>query len=401
MQPAPALGEQGPWRVVGRLDEIAAADWDALRPDDNPFVAHAFLAGLERHGCLRPAWGWQPHHVVLCDGGRPLAAAPCYRKANSHGEFVFDHGWAEAYRRHRLDYYPKLLCAVPYSPVTGPRLLAGNGADADHRRASLGRALVAEAERLGVSSVHLNFGLASDLAALHTDARWLARHDWQFHWHDRGWRDFDDFLDALTARKRKNIRQERGRVTGVDIEVLDGHQASERDLDDMFAFYAATFLQKGNSPALTRAFFGHLAQAMPDALVLVLARRAGRAVAGAMLLRSADTLYGRYWGASDEHASEPARGLHFELCYYQGIEYCLRHRLARFEPGAQGEHKLARGFLPVATHSRHLLFDPRFRAAVADSLVEEDQWLAQYRRELDRHAPYRSPGAGADGPPCT
>jgi hypothetical protein len=367
------------------ISEVGAEAWDALRPDDNPFTSHAFLHGLERHGCLRPAWGWQPRHLCVHQGGRLLAAAPCYLKQNSHGEFVFDHAWALAWQRQGRDYYPKLLCAVPYSPVTGPRLLGGSGADADARRQLLAQALVAEGERLGVSGVHLNFGLASDAAALSADRRWLARQDWQFHWHHRGWRDFQDFLDALSARKRKNIRQERGRVRGVEIAIVHGHEASEADLDAMHAFYARTFLDKGNMPALTRAFFSHLAERLPRQLLLVLARRRGRAIAGALFLRSASTLYGRYWGADQD-----IPGLHFELCYYQGIEYCLRERLTRFEPGAQGEHKLARGFLPVATQSRHLLYDPAFRAGVAAWLDEERDWLAGYRQSLEAHSPFRA-----------
>lgn len=366
------------------LQEIDAAQWDALRPDDNPFISHAFLAGLEQHGCLRPSWGWQPHHVSVRRAGTLVAVAPCYLKHNSHGEFVFDHAWAEAYHRHGREYYPKLLCAVPYSPVTGPRLLTGSIVDADAVRRVLAGALVEEAQRLGVSGLHVNFGLSSDVAVLDRDPRWLRRHDWQFHWHHRGWRDFADFLDALTAKKRKNIRQERARVRGVEIELLHGDEASEADLDAMHAFYAATFIQKGNSPALTREFFGHLARSHPRSLLLALARRRGRVVAGALYLRSSSTLYGRYWGAED---SMPA--LHFELCYYQGIEYCLGQGLTRFEPGAQGEHKMARGFLPVATQSRHLLFAEPFRTAAAEWLEDERQWLDGYRDTLMRHSPFR------------
>src|SRR5690606_386852 len=237
-----------------------------------------------------------------------------------------------------------------------------------------------------LSGVHVNFCQASDAATLDARDGWLARHDWQFHWHHRGWRDFQDFLDALAAKKRKNIRQERARVHGVDIAVLHGGEASEADLDAMHAFYARTFLDKGNLPALTRDFLSHLAERLPRQLLLVLARRRGRAVAGALFLRSSSTLYGRYWGASEDL---PA--LHFELCYYQGIEYCLRERLTRFEPGAQGEHKLARGFLPVATQSRHLLFDPSFRTGVADWLADERAWLARYRAAMDVHSPFRGP----------
>jgi uncharacterized protein len=373
-------------RFIPALDAIPAAEWDALRPDDNPFVSHAFLSGLERQGCLQPRCGWQPHHLTLYRGDALVAAAPCYLKANSHGEFVFDHRWAEAYRQHGLDYYPKLLCAVPYSPVSGPRLLCGVD-DADDLRQACLAALVAETERRGLSSAHINFDQQP------TDAAdWLPRHDWQFHWHNRGWSDFGQFLAALTAKKRKNLRQERAQVAraGLSFQRLHGDQASDEQLAAMHGFYVAGFADKGNLPVLTLAFFRHLARALPTQLLLVLAERRGETIAGALFLRSSDTLYGRYWGSSD-----PQPGLHFETCYYQGIDYCLEHGLARFEPGAQGEHKLARGFMPVATHSRHHIADPRFRAAIADALQREAQWLQTYRQQLLQHSPYREPAAAS------
>jgi len=368
-------------RFHNRLADIDPAAWDSLRPDDNPFLRHAFLSGLEQHGCLVPGYGWTPHHLTIHDGDRLVAAAPCYLKRNSHGEFVFDHAWAEAYRRHGLNYYPKLLCAVPYSPVPGPRLLTGVTASAALEAVAL-TALHDESARLGLSSAHVNFIDPPPAAG----ADWLARFDWQFHWHNRGWHDFDEFLAALNAKKRKNIRQERAgvRTAGVEIISVHGFEADEAQLTAMHGFYRDTFAAKGNLPVLTPAFFRHLAEALPEQLWIVLARRRGGYIAGALFLRSSTALYGRYWGSSD-----PLPGLHFELCYYQGIEYCLRHGLTRFEPGAQGEHKLARGFLPVATHSLHYIKDPRFRAAVSHALSEEAQWLRGYRDELLRHSPYR------------
>jgi len=368
-------------QTFDRLDAIAAPDWDALHDGANPFVQHAFLAGLERHRCLRPDWGWTPRHAALFDGDRLVAAAPAYLKTNSHGEFVFDHAWARAYEQLGRDYYPKWLVAVPYSPVTGPRLLARDDA---HRRALLD-AMREQARRAGLASVHANFLDAGDLAAF--DAPWLSRTDVQFHWRNAGWRDFDDFLAALDARKRKNIRQERARVAraGVAFRVLHGDEASAADIDAMHAFYVDTQRQYGNHPALTRDFFHHLARAMPRQVVIVLAERDGMAIAGAFCLRGRDTFYGRYWGCR-----ETLPGLHFETCYYQGIEYCLREGLACFEPGAQGEHKVARGFLPVLTHSRHWLAD----AAIADALAP---WCAQeraanlrYRDRVLDHSPFRA-----------
>ncbi|HEY0179070.1 MAG TPA: GNAT family N-acetyltransferase, partial [Dokdonella sp.] len=287
-------------RFHARLDEIDAGAWNALRPDDNPFLDHAFLAGLERHGCIDPRRGWQPHHLGLYEGERLVAAAPVYLKGNSHGEFVFDWAWAGAYARHGVDYYPKLLCAVPYSPVGGPRLLAGAGEDADALRGALLDAMQGEAERLELSSAHLNFALEADAAAF-AGRDWLARFDWQFHWTNRGWADFDAFLAALNHKKRKNIRQERTRVARAGV-VCERRRGDELDADDWRAlheFYLATFDEKGNYPALTLEFFRHLGRALPRSVVAVLCRRDGEAIAGALMLASSTTLYGRYWGCTE------------------------------------------------------------------------------------------------------
>lgn len=371
-------------RFHERIEDIPAAAWNALLPDDNPFVDHAFLAGLERHGCIDARSGWRPHHLALYERDRLVAAAPLYLKGNSHGEFVFDWSWAHAYAQHGLDYYPKLLCAVPYSPVAGPRLLAGRGAAAEPLRAAAIGAIGAEARRLGLSSAHLNFPAEADATAF-AGGDWLARFDWQFHWHNQGWRDFDDFLAALAHKKRKNIRQERHRVAvaGVECTIHHGDELEDADWSALHRFYLATFDDKGNYPALTLGFFRHLGRAMPRRVLAVLCRRGAETIAGALLLRSATTLYGRYWG-SREHVE----GLHFEACYYQGIDYCLREGLAAFEPGAQGEHKIARGFLPVRTRSFHWIADARFRDAIARALLHEARLLERYRDELLEHSPY-------------
>ncbi|MGH8171688.1 MAG: GNAT family N-acetyltransferase [Rhodanobacteraceae bacterium] len=371
-------------RFHTKLDDIDAAAWNALLPDDNPFVDHAFLSGLEKHACIAPAQGWQPYHAALYDNDRLVAAAPLYLKGNSHGEFVFDWSWASAYARHGLAYYPKLLCAVPYSPVTGPRLLVGTVADADKLRLRLITAIRAEAMRLGFSSAHLNFASAADIAAV-AQSDWLPRYDWQFHWHNAGWRNFPEFLDALSHKKRKNIRQERARVerAGVTCEIRHGDELTDDEWDALHDFYLATFEDKGNFPALTLDFFRHLGRAMPRRVLGVLCRRNGVLVAGALLLRSSTTLYGRYWGCSEQ-----IEGLHFEACYYQGIDYCLREGLQRFEPGAQGEHKLARGFLPTKTESFHWIAEPAFREAIADALRRERRALDEYGDDLRAHSPY-------------
>jgi predicted N-acyltransferase len=370
-------------RFHDRIAAITAADWDALRPDDNPFVSHAFLHALERDGCVRPEWGWQAHHLGLYEHGRLLAAAPLYLKGNSHGEFVFDWGWASAWERAGGDYYPKLLCGVPYSPVPGPRLLAGADAmQAPVLRRALVEAMRAETERLGLSSAHANFLDEADADAFDDD--WLARSDVQFHWHHRGWRDFDDFLAALNHKKRKNIRHERAQVaaSGLRIEWRAGHELRLHEWRRVHALYEATFDAKGNHAALTAAFFSRLGE-LGDAVQLALARDDTDIVAMALFLRSREALYGRYWGAAAE-----VPGLHFELCYYRGIEYAIAQGLQRFEPGAQGEHKLARGFLPVRTHSRHLLVHEGFRDAVQRALASESSGMTDYVEDLRAHSPY-------------
>ena len=368
-------------RFLPSLADMSARDWDALHDGRNPFVTHAFLHGLESQGCLRRDWGWTPHHLTLWEGDTLVAAAPGYLKDNSHGEFVFDHAWAHAYARYGLDYYPKWLCAVPYSPVTGPRLLAQ---DAAHRKALL-TAVRDEVLRLGLSSAHVNFHAEDEDDAFASD--WLPRIDVQYHWRNPGhWRDFDGFLADFDHKHRKNIRQERTKVqrAGVVIRTVHGDEATAADLEAMFGFYLRTFQDYGNSPALTLPFLQHLAQTMPRQLVMFLADHDGRTIAGALCLRGHDTLYGRYWGAE-----APLPGLHFETCYYQGIAYCLREGLARFEPGAQGEHKIARGFLPAWVRSRHWIADPEFAGALAHWCDEESQAVRRYARTLQSHSPFK------------
>lgn len=368
-------------RFLPSLADMSARDWDALHDGRNPFVTHAFLHGLESQACLRRDWGWTPHHLTLWEGDTLVAAAPGYLKDNSHGEFVFDHAWAHAYARYGLDYYPKWLCAVPYSPVTGPRLLAQ---DAAHRKALL-TAVRDEVLRLGLSSAHVNFHAEDEDDAFASD--WLPRIDVQYHWRNPGhWRDFDGFLADFDHKHRKNIRQERAKVqrAGVVIRTVHGDEATAADLEAMFGFYLRTFQDYGNSPALTLPFLQHLAQTMPRQLVMFLADHDGRTIAGALCLRGHDTLYGRYWGAE-----APLPGLHFETCYYQGIAYCLREGLARFEPGAQGEHKIARGFLPAWVRSRHWIADPEFAGALAHWCDEESQAVRRYARTLQSHSPFK------------
>lgn len=374
-------------RFHTHIADVAAAAWDDLRPDANPFVAHAFLAALERDGCVRVEWGWQAHHLGLYENHHLVAAAPLYVKTNSHGEYVFDFGWARAWQQAGGTYYPKLLNAVPYSPVPGPRLLAGAHPGTPALQRQLVTAMREEAERLGVSSLHANFLQAPELAAFAADQgahAWLPRTDLQFHWHNHGYRHFPAFLATLTHKKRKNIARERTQVaaSGLAIEWRDGASLDDDEWQQVHRLYAATFADKGNRATLSAAFFRDLGR-LDLGAQLALARRDGTIVAMALFLRSDRVLYGRYWGTS---IMQP--GLHFELCYYRGIDYAISQHLERFEPGAQGEHKLARGFLPARTHSRHYLLNPDFHAAVAAALVHERAAIDAYADELNSHTPY-------------
>jgi predicted N-acyltransferase len=370
-------------RFHSRIGELPGSTWDALRTDDNPFLSHAFLAALENTGCIREDWGWRPHHLGLYEDGQLVAAAPLYLKGNSHGEFVFDWSWASAWERAGGDYYPKLLNAVPYSPVPGARLLAGRGEMAAQRRQALAGAMQGLAERAGLSSVHANFLDANDLPAF--GPTWLARSDVQFHWPNRGYAGFDDFLAALNHKKRKNIRHERAQVarSGLRLEWRRGDSLSPGEWREVHALYTATFDAKGNHAALTPGLFTELGRSLGGSTHLALARDNTGIAAMALFLQSREALYGRYWGSRIE-----VPGLHFELCYYQGIEHAIRDGLQRFEPGAQGEHKLARGFLPVRTHSRHYIADEGFRDALRAALAREAEAVDAYAEDLQQHSPY-------------
>lgn len=367
--------------VHERIDTLDAGQWDALVPDDNPFVSHAFLATLERTGCIREAFGWRPAHLTLAEGEQLVAAAPCYLKHNSHGEFVFDHAWAHAYDQHGLDYFPKLLCASPYSPVTGPRLLASTPA---HRRA-LVKALASVTHSLELSSAHVNFHLAEEDTDFNDD--WCMREDVQYIWQNTGgWQQFDDCLAAMDSKHRKNIRQERRKLhdTGVRFRWVTGREATATDCEQMFGFYLTTFELYGNHPALTAEFFHEIVQALPEQSAFCFALLGDEVIAGAFYLQSAGTLYGRYWGSSLE-----LQGLHFETCYYQGIEHCLRTGRTRFEPGAGGVHKIARGFLPEITRSHHWIREPGFKRAIHDWCDESRAGMQAHVASLLQHSPFK------------
>ena len=384
-------------KLASSLAAVPAAEWDACAGAANPFLSHAFLKALEDSGSVGGRTGWRPAHLLLEDGpGRLIGAVPLYLKSHSWGEYVFDQGWAEAWERAGGRYYPKLQAGVPFTPVPGPRLLVRGGAEPTRSRAALARALVAAAEQLEVSSVHVTFAAQEDMEAL-SAAGFLTRTGVQFHWENQGWRSFEEFLAALSSRKRKAIRKERASVAeaGVTLRALSGAEITAKHWDAFFRFYISTSDRKWGSPYLTREFFDRLGAAMGDKVVLVMAEQNGRPIAGALNLKGADTLYGRNWGCS---ADLPF--LHFEACYYQAIDYALAHGLKRVEAGAQGEHKIQRGYLPVQTRSAHWIADAGLRKAVADFLKRERAAMSREIAALMELSPYRkdpSPGTGEGG----
>jgi predicted N-acyltransferase len=377
-------------KLVTSLAAIDAAQWDeCANPDPatfNPFVSHAFLKALEDSRSVGRGSGWLPRHLVLEDeAGNVTAAAPAYLKSHSQGEYVFDHGWADAYEQAGGRYYPKLQIAVPFTPVPGPRLLVKPGPRANADEQLLAAAAVEVARQGGLSSVHLTF-LSADAADRLRALGFLTRIGQQFHWQNRGYASFDDFLATLASRKRKAIRKEREAATapGIEIEHVSGSAITEAHWDAMFAFYMDTGNRKWGHPYLNRDFFSELGKAMPKRCLLVMAKRAGNYIAGALNLIGGDCLYGRYWGAIEHHPS-----LHFEVCYYQAIDFAISRGLARVEAGAQGEHKLARGYLPVETYSAHWIAEPNLRRAVDRFLKQERQMIAQYGADLTEIGPYR------------
>jgi predicted N-acyltransferase len=368
-------------RIERSFSGVDASAWNALAGADAPFLRHEFLSALEDSGCATPDTGWGGCHVLLHgDDGRLAAAMPLYLKSHSWGEFVFDFAWAEAYQRSGLAYYPRLVSSVPFTPATGPRLLG----EPVHRPALLAAAREILRQE-GLSSLHVLFPAADDRGYLE-GAGLLPRLDVQFHWRNEGYDSFEAFLAGFTAEKRKKLRRERRRVAeaGIACRTVGGRELDAPLLDAIHRLHAATFARYGHAPYLNREFFARIAGAMPDALVVELAEIGGEPVACSISLRGRDALYGRYWGASAEFHS-----LHFELCYYRGIEYCIREGLARFEPGTQGEHKLLRGFLPTPVWSMHEIADRRFASAIADWLARERAGRLAWLEEAAWHLPFR------------
>jgi len=371
--------------IVARVGDLPEAQWDALDATGHAFTRHAFLGTLESTGCVGGDSGWQPHHLVVRDGaGTLVAAVPQYLKAHSWGEFVFDWTWAQGYAKAGFEYYPKLLSAVPFTPVTGPRLLVADGADALDLRGALAGLLLESARASGASGAHVNFAQSDDQAALE-QAGFMRRHDCRFLWRNRGYRDLEDFLDAFRSDKRKKVRRERRRVaeSGIAFRTLRG-ESIEPDLwRVIFGFSQRTFLQHGNAHYLSVEFLSQVSRRLPGTVIVKLAERAGIPVAAAIFFADAQRLYGRYWGCA-----QPEDSLHFEACYYQGIDYCIEHGLASFDPGTQGEHKIARGFEPTRTCSAHWLAHPGFAQAVARYLERERAAVDEYIAAASAHLPF-------------
>jgi uncharacterized protein len=376
------------------IDALGSAEWSALGADAHPFMRHEFLAALEHTHCVGTDSGWQPCYLSLRDARGLSAAAPAYLKSHSYGEFVFDFAWAQAYERMGRRYYPKLTLAAPFTPATGPRLLVRPDAE----RAKGAPRLLAELERYAgqhaLSGVHALFVDEATRAACQARG-WLLRRDCQFHWHNRGYATFDDYLGTFTAEKRKKARRERRRVAeaGVRFETRFGGELDEALLDHVYALHRDTFLRHGHEPYLTRAFFSEIARTLPDSFMVKLAVYQRAVVAVAIFFCSREALFGRYWGAAADYHS-----LHFEACYHQGIEFCIERGIARFEPGTQGEHKVSRGFEPAITWSGHYIADLQFRAAIADYLQREAAAVDAYALEVQGHVPYRGRRLGQIAP---
>jgi len=372
--------------VVGGIAAVDAADWDACAGSANPFLTHAFLRLLEESGSVGGDTGWTPQHLTARDGdGRLVGCAPMYLKTHSYGEYVFDHAWADAFQRAGGRYYPKLLVAVPFTPVPGPRLLIRPDA-ADGVQGAMMSGLATIAERNGISSVHVTFPTAAEYEAFGR-AGWLQRLGTQFHWENRGYTGFDDFLAAFSSRKRKQVKKERREVaeSGVEVLSLTGADIRPEHWDAFDRLYRATSDRKWGWPYLTREFFHRLGTEMADKVLLVMARDDGRWVGGALNLIGADTLYGRNWGSAGEYPY-----LHFECCYYRAIDFAIERGLARVEAGAQGQHKIQRGYLPVPTYSAHWITHPGLRRAVNDFLVRERVAMELEIAALAEESPFRS-----------
>ncbi|MEA3161192.1 MAG: uncharacterized protein QOD95_2740 [Gammaproteobacteria bacterium] len=374
-----------PARILESIAQIDARSWNALAGSAQPFLRHEFFLALEQSGCAAARTGWTPRHLIIEDAnGVPAAAMPLFRKAHSRGEFVFDFSWAGAYAQHGLNYYPKLLTAVPFTPVSGPRILVAPNVDGRAVTKSAVRAALDYARSEQLSSWHVLFPTDETAADL-DQAGLILRRDCQFHWYNHGYESFESFLATFTAEKRKKAKRERRRVAeaGIEFDTLHGGDMTASLWDIVYEFYAETFHRHGHEPYLNLDFFKRVGAAMPNELMLKVARVGAEPIAVAIFFVGSEALYGRYWGAGGNYHS-----LHFEACYYQGIEYCIEKKLQRFEPGTQGEHKVPRGFVPTLTHSAHYIADARFAAAIRDYAQREARGVDNYAAAVNEHVPY-------------
>ena len=366
------------------IDDIVAADWNALVRGDYPFLQHSFLLAAEQSGSASPETGWIARHLTLQQEGELRAAMPLYEKNHSWGEFVFDWAWAQAYERAGLNYYPKLVSAIPFTPATSPRLLLRDPAD-DEAASALLQAAIGLATDTECSSLHVLFPDENDLRIMrHSDLKF--RKDCQFHWHNQNYADFDEFLLTFSAPKRKKVRQDRRRVAdaGITFRRMYGRDMDEAAWRLVYRLISITFMRRGSMPYFDLSFFMSIGASLPDNVLIVFAEQKGKAIAAAVFYESPIVLYGRYWGSDGYYDA-----LHFETCYYQCIEYCIETGKHQFEPGTQGEHKIARGFTPIETYSAHWLRQPEFFAAIGDYVDEESKYVDRYMESVDDHSPYR------------
>ena len=375
--------EQMQINIHSEIKQIPRDNWNALVEDNNPFMRHEFLSALENNGCVSDNFGWHPCHIAITEDDTLIGAMPLFIKMNSYGEFVFDHAWADAYQRNQIPYFPKLVSSIPYTPASGQRLLSQKD-----RRDDIFPLLIQTIQRFAnnqnYSSFHCLFPNLDEHQWME-EYGLLTRHDCQFHWHNQNYKTFDDFLEQLNKKKRKNIRQERRRVEqqNISIRVLNGHTANTKDWQDFARFYEQTFAEKYGTATLNEGFFKEVAKNLPDQTLLVLADNAdGKCIAGSLMFASETTLYGRHWGCSEQIDK-----LHFEACYYQGIEFCIKHGLKTFEPGAQGEHKIARGFVPTLTRSSHWLNNSPFQDSIENFVKHEQDAIKDYMKSLK--SPYK------------
>jgi predicted N-acyltransferase len=377
--------------IIRQLESIPSAAWNRVSGTGHPFLRHEFLVALERHGCVGEAYGWLPHHLAAYDEDERLCGVvPLYLKDNSYGEFVFDWAWADAYQRSGLAYYPKLVSAIPYTPVTGARILVAPDADHEQVAGQLIDAALAQLENTRASSLHWLFTSPADTQLL-VGKGFMRRTSCHFHWHNDNYSSFDDFLSRLSSRKRKKIRRERRYVeeAGIRMQIVHGIDATAEQWQAMHFFYTSTFTRKSGVPTLSLEFFREISATMGEQVVLVFALLDERPVAGAIMLRGDNALYGRHWGCLEDYHS-----LHFEACYYQGIEYAIENGLQLFEPGAQGEHKISRGFLPTYTWSAHRVVNEQFSEAIRRYLAQEHDMMVDYHDDLQRTSPFRQTARG-------